>query len=292
MKKILREPLVHFLLLGLGFFLLFAFVGGSDEQDSKTVVVDKDVLLKHLQYRSKAFNAEVFEDKLKEMPQEELQRMIDDYIREEVLYREAVAMGMDREDYIIKRRLIQKVEFIAEGVTEAVVELTEEQIQQYFEEHKQDYHVQPFATFTHVFFELDKRGSAEAEKLAQSELRYLNSNKVSFDKATSRGDRFYYHTNYVEREPDYVASHFGPQMTEAIFETTPSDAQWIGPFPSEYGYHLVMVTKIEPARDPKLDEIRARVEDDARRWHLRQKNDEVIQDIIEDYNVSVTYEQG
>ncbi|MDH3710970.1 MAG: peptidylprolyl isomerase [Cyclobacteriaceae bacterium] len=292
MKKIFKEPLVHFLLIGLGFFLLFEMAGDSEEQDSKTVVVNKDVLLKHLQYRSKAFNAEVFEEKLQEMPQEELQRMIDDYIREEVLYREAVAMGMDREDYIIKRRLIQKVEFIAEGVTEAVVELTEEQIQKYFEEYKQDYHIQPFTTFAHIFFELDKRGSAEAEKLAKAELEYLNNYKVSFDKATSRGDRFYYHTNYVEREPDYVASHFGPQMTEAIFEASPSKEQWIGPFPSEYGYHLVMVTKIEPARDPELDEIRARVEDDARRWHLRQKNDEMIQDIIEDYNVKVTYEQG
>ena len=292
MKKLFKEPLVHFLLLGLGFFLLFELAGGSDDQNSKTVVVDEGALLKHLQYQSKAFNAEVFEEKLKEMPSEELQNMIDNYVREEVLYREAVAMGMDREDYIIKRRLIQKVEFIAEGVTEQVTELTEEQVQDYFEENKSDYYVPPYTTFTHVFFEMDNRGSQAAEQLAIAELEYLNSNKVTFDKATTRGDRFYYHTNYVEREPDYVSSHFGPLMTKGIFEATPSDQTWIGPFPSEYGFHLVMVTKIEEGRDPDLQEIRARVEDDARRWYLREKNDEMIQGIIDGYDVRVTYEQG
>ena len=173
MKKLFKEPLVHFLLLGLGFFLLFEVVGGSEVQDSKTVVVDKGALLKHLQYQSKAFNAEVFEEKLKEMPSEELQNMIDNYVREEVLFREAVAMGMDREDYIIKQRLIQKVQFITEGVTEQVNELTEEQVLEYFEENRSDYYVPPYTTFTHVFFEMDNRGSQAAEQLAISELEYL-----------------------------------------------------------------------------------------------------------------------
>lgn len=288
MKSLIKQPLVHFLLIGFAFFLLFNLFGDGDDLDSKTIVVDKESLMNFYQYRSKAFNQDVFEQRLASMPKEELDQMINDYIRQEVLYREAMAMGLDKEDFVIKQRMIQKVEFISQGIAEAVTELSEDEIKRYYEENMEDYYVQPYATFTHVFFDFEKWKKDEARAKAEAEVRYLNNNRISFNQAPSRGDRFFYHTNYVERDPEYVASHFGPMMTEAIFEATPSDKTWIGPFLSEYGYHIVMVTKNEAGQYPELDEVVNRVTDDAQREYTRKRNEETIQSLIDGYDVRVS----
>ena len=286
MKSILRQPLIHFLAIGLLFFLLHRWAADGVE-DPRIIIVDKDALMTHFQYRSKAFNQDVFEERLAGMSDVDLKQLIDEYVREEVLYREAMAMGLDKEDYIIKRRMIQKLEFISEGIAEAVTELSEEEITAYYEENKEDYYIQPFVTFTHVFV---KDGKKVKEK-AEEELRYLNRNGIPFSQAMSRGDRFLYHTNYVEREPEYVASHFGIPMTKAIFDANPSDSEWIGPFESDYGFHLVMVTKNEPGKYPDLADIQDRVAEDAQRELIIRKNEEAISGIIEEYEVVVEYEK-
>ena len=131
MKSIIKQPLVHFLLVGFVFFLLFNFFNKDEALDSKTVVVDKQALMNYFQYQSQAFNQEVFEQKMAAMPKEELEQLIKDYVREEVLYREAKAMRLDKEDFIIKRRMIQKVEFISQGIAEAGADLSEDEISTY-----------------------------------------------------------------------------------------------------------------------------------------------------------------
>ncbi len=289
MRSFLKQPLVHFLLIGLGFFLLFKVFGDSDDMDSRTIVVNKDALMNYYQYQSQAFNEEVFEKRLASMSEKELEQLINSYIRDEVLYREAMAMGLEKEDNIIRRRLIQKVEFISEGVAEAGTKLTDKEIADYYEENKQKYYLSPYVTFTHVFFDFERWGVEEAEAKAKAEVAYLNNNNITFNQATSRGDRFFYHTNYVQRDLEYVKSHFGPSMASAIFEATPSDSRWIGPLNSEYGYHLVMLTDNVQGRYPDLDEIKERVAYDAERDYIRDQNEKVIQQIIDGYDVRVDY---
>ncbi len=288
MKKLIRQPLIHFLLIGAGFFALFQLTGATAD-DARTIVVDQNALMTYFQYRSKAFNQQVFEAKMAAMSPEEFQQLIDEYVRQEVLFREAMAMGLDKEDFIIKQRMIQKVEFISEGIAEAMTELSDEEVERYYEENKGRYYLQPFSTFTHVFFDFEKWGENAQEK-AQEELSFLNGNSIPFSGSLGRGDRFYYHTNYVERDPEYVNSHFGPVMAKAIFESEASDETWIGPFPSEYGYHLVMVTTNEPGRYPELAELRERVEGDARRDFVEKQNEATIQRIIDQYDVRVVLE--
>ena len=290
MKSFIKQPLVHFLLIGLAFFILFNIFGDKGEVDSKTIIVNKDALMNYYQYQSRAFNQEVFEEKLASMPKEELDQLINNYIREEVLYREAMAMGLDREDYIIKRRMIQKVEFISQGISEAATDPSEEDIQKYYEANKENYFVPPMATFTHVFYDFEKWKPEEAKTKAEAEVRFLNRNNFDFNQAPSRGDRFFYHTNYVERDVEYIKSHFGAQMTSAIFEAEPSGNTWIGPFPSEYGYHVVMLTMKQVGRYPELEEVLARVTEDARRENIKKLNDDTIQGIIDGYDVRVEYD--
>ncbi len=292
MKKFLKEPLVHFLAAGLGLFVLFGIVNrGDQDSDPNMITVDQDALLTFIQYRIKAFNPDLAAKKLGSLSGEELQRLIDDYVREEVLHREALALGLDDDDYVIRRRLVQKLEFITEGFAEAGADMDEAAVQRYFDANKADYYVDPYVTFTHVFFQTEDRPREQARTLAEEELQKLNRSSVPFSEAPQHGDRFLYHVNYVERTPDYVGSHFGPAMARALFELEPNEFVWRGPFDSAYGVHLVLLTTNEPGREPELAEIEGRVREDARRARIREETEAAIADVVDAYDVRVVYER-
>jgi hypothetical protein len=286
MKKLLTEPLLHFLLIGVGLFVLFKFAASDDASyDENVIVVDRSTLLTYVQFRARAFEqggAAAFLDKLQG---DELERLIDDYVREEALYRQAVALGVDANDYVIKRRMIQSVEFITHGFVTAAVDLGEEDIETFFEANKDDYYIAPYVTFTHVFFEKDRRGADAALALAEAELAELNAKRVLFTKAPEHGDRFPYFLNYVERDPEFVASHFGPKAAEEIFAVEPDGALWQGPFESPYGYHLVLLTRKVEGRYPDLEEVRERVRSDAERVEIETMQDKATQAIVDTYEV-------
>lgn len=286
MKKILTEPLLHFLLLGVGLFILFEFVAGDEASyDENVIVVDKNTLLTFVQFRARAFEAGGATAYLDNLQGEDLERLIDDYVREEALYRQAVAFGVDDNDYVIKRRMIQSVEFITNGFVTAAVDLGEEEIEAFFEANKDDYYIAPYVTFTHVYFEKDKRGADAALAKAEAMLTELNAAGVSFAEAPGYGDRFPYFLNYVERDPDFVASHFGPPVAEQLFMLEPDPALWQGPFESPYGYHLILLTKKVEGRYPDLADAHERVRSDAERAEIEIMQDRAIQAIVDTYEV-------
>jgi hypothetical protein len=292
LQKLFKEPLVHFLAAGIGLFVLFGIVNQDEpDDDPSVVVVDRDTLLTFVQYRLKAFNPELAEKKLDGLSDEELDRLIDDFVREEVLHREALALELGKDDYVIRRRLVQKLEFITEGFAEGTVEPDSAALARYFEANKADYYVEPYVTFTHVFFKSEDRPVEEARARAQKKLVELNRKSTPFSDAPKHGDRFLYHVNYVERTPDYVASHFGVPMAKAIFELEPNEFVWKGPFESPYGIHLVLLTTNEPGRDPELSEIEGRVLEDWRRSEIRRRTEEAIDDVIDAYDVRIEYER-
>lgn len=291
MSRILREPLVHFLAAGIGLFVVFGIVNrDTPDDDPGVITVDRDALLTFVQYRIKAFNPVLAQEKLDELTGTELDRLIEDYVREEVLHREALALGLEDDDYVIRRRLVQKLEFITEGFAESSIAPDEAAVRRYFDAHRTDYYVEPFVTFTHVFFEAENTSAKEARAAAEAKLVELNRESTPFSDAPKHGDRFLYHVNYVERTPDYVASHFGVPMAKAIFELEPNDFVWRGPFESPYGVHLVLLTTNEPGRDAKLEEIEARVHEDWRRAAIREQTEQAISDIVSDYDVRIEYE--
>ena len=291
LKKIVSQPLLHFVLIGAFIFLLYDLSANQtlNQPYQKTIIVDKPSLLKFMQFRSKPFDEEKFSTKLADMNEEELEKLIDDYIREEVLYREAIALGLDKEDYVIRRKLVQKVEFINQGISEKATDLSEEDLRSYFEENKDSYYIEPQATFTHVYFGNDIHGKEKAKALAEQKLEELNRTKAPFTKASEHGDRFLYHLNYVDRTPEYISSHFGPVFTDEMFTLLPSDTVWYGPFESEYGYHLVMVTRLIEGHYPDFEEVKERIANDARYELVRQKSGNAIKGIIEEYDVRIVY---
>lgn len=290
MKKILRDPLVYFLALGAALFALFDFVASEDAAyDSKVIIVDRDALLAFVQYRMRAFEPQAAAARLDGMSEQELDRMIADYVREEALYREAKALGVDKNDYIIKRRMIQSVEFITDGFVTAAVDVTDDDVLAYYEAQREEYYVSPFVTFTHVF--IDGGRHDEAYALANAKLEELNRGQVRFNDAPSHGDQFPFLINYVDRSPQFVTSHFGAAMAQRVFALEPSDTAWHGPFESEFGLHLVMLSKKTDGRYPELTEIEDSVRDDATREKIAAHKDEAVRAIINTYDVQRTYER-
>ncbi len=281
--KLLKDPLLHFTLVGAALFAVYEMTGSADEQlNANTIVVDREALLTFIQYRSKAFNSEQANLRLDQMPAQERDQLVRDFVREEALFREAQALGMSDDDYIIRRRSVQKLEFIAQGVAEQVVSVDAAQAEAWFNQHRQDYYEEPSYTFTHVFIK-DRGENALAQATAL--LEQLEQEQIGFSDATRFGDRFLYHRNYVERTPDFISSHFGESFKQALSNLKPDSAHWQGPVASSHGQHLVMLSESRPGRVPEFAEIQTRVEQDFRRWQEQQKQELAIQQIVEQYDV-------
>jgi len=293
LKNLIREPLVHFLAVGLGLFVLFEIVAPEDSNlDSKTIIVDRNALLTFVQYRSKAFNPQVAAARLDALGEAELKMLIDDFVREEALHREALALGMDANDYVIKQRMIQSLQFITNGFVTAAVDVSDDDVAAYYEANKDDYYIDPYATFTHVFFSVDRHGAEQARALASATLAQLNADNVPFSESTRHGDRFLYNVNYVERTEDFVGSHFGTPMAQALFSLDANDKLWQGPVESAYGYHLVMVSKRTEGMYPDLADVEESVRDDALRVEINEKNELAVQAIVGTYDVRMNFERG
>ncbi len=275
---------------GLGIFLLYHWQAAPTlpPQQSRAITVDRSDLLQFMQFRLKAFQPQLINEKFDALSVQEHQRLIEDYVREEVLYREALNLGLDRNDYVLKQRVIQRVEFALRGLIEYATKMTEEDIQQWYDTHPENYQREPALTFTHVFFSTDLHSRTEALSLALATLEKLRGDRVPFAEATRYGDRFPYHTNYVERDRSYVESQFGRLMTDALFALKPSPGDWFGPFQSAYGFHLVQVTSSSKSGKIPLDSIRERVTEDARRNRINDLLERNIQGLVDSYAITLS----
>lgn len=280
--RLVRDPLIHFLIAGAALFALLSAVNPPGAADAdKTIAVTREKLVGFIQYRSKAFEPNAAERILAGLQPEERQRLIADYVREEALYREAKALGLDANDYVIRQRLVEGAAFLSDATDDAAPP-TESEIAAYFNTHRADYRVEPSITFAHVFFE-----GKDADSRAASLAAELNARKAPFEDAPRYGDRFPFHTNYVERTYDYVASQFGDATTQRLFDEKTPLNRWIGALRSDYGAHAVFISGRTPARDPDLAEIRDKVAEDANRDKRARTRAKAIDDLVHQYVVTV-----
>jgi peptidyl-prolyl cis-trans isomerase C len=290
LRKFFSEPLLHFLLLGGLLFALFEFVGKEDDVNNDNVIaVSRDSLADFLALRSKTLGAAAAEQQFENLSAGELSQLVDEFVRQESLYREAKSMRLDEKDVGVRRRLVGQVEFINQGVVGSSISLSDAELRQYLKQNEQRY-VQPAAiTFTHVFFNSDRRGDDDAVQQAKATLDLLNGGQsgltVPFHKAPAYGDRFLYHQNYVDDEAEEVASHFGGKMQRQLFALTPNVDVWRGPFRSDYGYHLVLVTKQTESHLPEFEQLLRRLEQDAFAQRMDQELRKLERGVIESYQV-------
>jgi len=290
LRRLVREPLVHFLAAGGLIYLGHALWGAHDEADSHRIVVDRAALLQYLEYQAKAFEPGTFSRQFDAMSPAQRQQLIDQYVREEVLYREARALGLERGDNVMRLRLVQKMGFLLESSADD--RPTTAELQQYLDAHAALYAVAPSWTFTHVFIDPGMRGAARAERDARRILGELNARHAGFNDAPRYTDRFAFLQNYVERTPDYIASQFGAQFMQALQGLPVNALRWQGPLHSEQGWHLVLLIAHTPGRLPTVAEIRDRLVDDLRRDRAAQRQEQAVQALIRQYHVELFDLQG
>jgi peptidyl-prolyl cis-trans isomerase C len=283
--KLLKEPLVQFLLIALVLLGGERWINAEDyAYDQYLIQIDDQQLLQFMQLRAKTFRPDQAEAALAALSAEERQRLVDDYARDEVLFREAMALNLDNNDQIIRRRLIQKMDYLAQGFYDQVAPLTEQDLRQFYAERRQDYKKAAEATFTHVFISTEKRLSADAKAMAETLLTQLNSQLVPFENASRHGERFLYNRNYVNREDDEVASHFGQPFQRALFDLSASE-QWQGPLQSTYGWHLVLLVKSTEAYIPEFDAVSSSVFADAQRQQQFEVKRQAIDKLMAKYQI-------
>jgi hypothetical protein len=245
LKRWLREPLLHFLILGALLFAVYSYInrGRPGVESSKQIVVSMDELREMEVY---------FESQWHRPPTAaEFQAMVEDKVREDVLYREALAMGLDKDDTIVKRRMAQKMQFLAEDVA-AAHEPSSAELKAWFDKNQDKFALPSRISFRHIYFSPDSRGKNAQADAAQA-LTRLAGQPVDSKVAASMGDRFMFQDYYGDRAPDAIAKEFGPPFAVAVEKLRPSS--WQGPVESGYGWHLVFVTTVIPGRIPAFEEI-------------------------------------
>ena len=269
----LREPLLHFLILGAALFWLAGALGDpADGRARRIVLTAGDV---------EQLGAG-FERTWQRPPSaQELAGLLEDRVREEIFYREALALGLDRDDTIVRRRMRQKMEFLSEDL--AAVEPSEVELESWLASHRDAFRIEPRVAFRQVFLSRDRRG----ERVAADALRLLGelrAGKAGLDPS-ALGDPLPLPAEGEGLSASEVSRLFGGAFSARLFELAPG--RWEGPVESAYGLHLVYVRERVEGRDPALAEVRDAA---AREWlaERREKAREAFyRDLRSRYEVEI-----
>ena len=243
MRKLLREPLLHFLLIGIGLFLLFELLRGGDTGAPRDIVVTEA--------RVEALAQSFATTWMRPPTPQEITGLVDDYIAEEIYYREAIAMGLDQDDTVIRRRLRQKMEFISEDAA-AAAEPTDAQLQEFLAKHPEKFLEPAQLSFRQVYLNTEKRGE-QARVQAEQLLTELQAGRGPADLAMA-GDPTLLPPDLQSASPQLIANTFGSDFAAQVEEAPVG--QWSGPLQSGFGLHLVRVDERIAGALPAFDQIR------------------------------------
>ena len=274
MKRWLREPLLHFLIIGAGLFALYYQVANPEAVSENRIVISESDIDRMIT---------LFERKLQRLPtQQELEGLVEAQIREEILYREALAMGLDQDDTIVRRRMAQKVEFMFNDLADAA-EPTDAELQAFLDENPDKFIESARTSFVHVYLNADQRGDkvrTDAEQLLET----IELTQDAID-AVSVGDAFMFGYEFENHSDHQVSRMFGKDFALSLAALT--TGSWQGPIISGYGLHLVYVTDRSEAWLPPLAEIRDTVLYELLAERRQQANHAFYKSLRERYDVTI-----
>jgi len=258
LKQILREPLVQFLLLGTALFALYSFFAGEEGPGDAEyeIYLTPDELLQMTVY---------FESQWKRPPNlEEFGRLLEIRVEEEILYREALAMGLDQDDTIVRRRMAQKMKFLAEDVASAR-DPGYDELRQWFEQNSALFAMPGRISFRQIYFSPDERGT-QAQEAAEAALTQLAGQPIDSPLSGELGDSIMLQDYFGDRSVESLAQVFGPAFAQEVRRLPPGS--WQGPIESGLGWHLVFIDFLEPGRLPDFSEVEPEVRN---AWLAEQK---------------------
>lgn len=276
--RFLRDPLSHFIAAGLLIYLGFAAISGdenrSDDTSKRIVVTQGEIEWLSAQWETKWG---------RDPTAEELENLIIGHVKEMVFYREALALGLDKEDVVIRRRLGQKLEFLSADLLEPQPP-TEEELRAYFEANADKYKLDDRITVTQVFFNPDERGDTTVED-AKAVLAELQAAPDAPRDLRGLGDRFLLPNYFAQISFRELARQFGSGFAEPVFELQPN--VWHGPVLSGYGTHLVYIHDIQNAPAPVFDDVSGQVATDWLQAKRQELNTAFTEQLIGLYEVTI-----
>ncbi len=274
MKKLLQEPLVHFLLIGLGIFLVHSFIGSNQDAMDEIVITDSDVT--HM--------VEVWKLTWQREPtEEELAGLISSAIRQEILYKEALKMNLDHDDEVVKRRLAQKMDFLSNDISAIINQPSDEVLKKYYAEHLEKYKLPARYSMQQVVFTFDNYANPkeEAEKTLKR-IRLGRTDPAKLKKALSLP------TRYTDVPANRLHTELGGNLASELSNLPMNE--WAGPLQSGFGWHLVRVENKKEPRLPDFEQIRDALERDYAYEKERESRERIYEELRKGYNIDLQAE--
>lgn len=278
MKRFLREPLVHFLTLGAILFGIGILRGEGAGPAANRIAITPGAIERLLAGFRLTWQ--------RPPTQAEFSGLVEEYLKEEVLYREALEMGLDRDDQIIRRRMRQKLEFLTADLVESF-EPTEEELQAYLDANPGPYRQETTVTFLQAYIgERDGPEQDEARALALLEELRTNPNT----DPEQMGDPFMHPGAFWEMAERDLSGVFGEEFAAQVLELPVGD--WSGPVTSAFGLHVVRLDALEPGRPSELWEVRDAVHRDLLSDRTRETDERYFEALLARYTVTVEWPEG
>jgi parvulin-like peptidyl-prolyl isomerase len=249
----LREPLLHFALAGAALFGAYTWIKPTPEVPNASKATQIHTSAADIQWLTENWTTQW----QRPPTREELRGLIVDYLNEQLLAREARALGLEDNDVIIRRRLAQKLTFLIDDTLRRA-EPSEDDLQRFYEGNAQRFRSGARISFVHIYFSPQRRTDARSD--ATDALKLLLETTPS---TAELGDRLLIDSEFHDETEQSISNAFGPGFARAAFGL--KTAAWSGPIESGYGLHLVRVSALQEARLPPLSEVRTRVVEDWRR---------------------------
>ena len=272
-RRLAKEPLVHFVLIGAALFGAYGLLAGPEPaaERNRIVVTADDV--ERL--------GSLWEKRQMRPPSPgELDDLVAGFVREEVLYREALALGLDRNDTAIRRLMRQKYEFLTQDLAVAQ-EPEPAELRAWYQAHRDRYSAPPRLSFTQVYFNADRRGPG-VERDAMLALASLAEDKAI---AGALGDGQLLDMDYRDQSEQEIAAVFGPDFASAVSRLRPG--AWSGPVRSGYGIHLVRLNARSPGETPPFEVIADQVRNDWTYEKRREANEDIYRRLLDRYEIDI-----
>jgi PPIC-type PPIASE domain len=267
-RRLLREPLLHFFVLGAALFALYGWLNRGELNSPNEIFVSRGQV--------QSLQAQFERVWQRPATADELQRLVDNWVREEIFYREGLAMGLDRDDPVVRRRVGQKVEFLIDGAAPPTP--GDPDLQAWLEAHPANYQIEPMFSFQQVFFDPQRHGASLEREIAAARRALAEGQPIAGDSTLL--------PEAMQAAPlSDVQRAFGADFAAAMSDLPVGD--WQGPVQSAFGLHFVRLGERVAGHQAVLEEVRARVERDLLNARAQQANETVYQRLRANYRVRV-----
>jgi len=278
LNKIIKEPLVHFIIIGAIAFALYSFVKGS--------YVDKDYAIQISKSEVEAMINKWMAQLKRPPAKEEIDIFLEDYVQREILFREAKSMGLDKNDMVIKNRMLQKIDFLTNDLLVTTAP-TDAEALKHFKDNLEKYTIPGKIDFIHIFFNLDKRNFDDAEQTALDLKKSLNQSSSVPNNYFEKGDLFILPYEFYDLSKNEVTNKFGQsELSENLFGL--EEKEWRGPFLSSYGMHLVYISNKKSSVTLKFEDVKSDIKDLLIKNKRRDTKKRLISELKKKYVITYT----